>query len=261
MKPDELKEKLIDIEKNNFGVDNVNVFETAFAMMQNIGSIDPVLRDELIYHTFHQWTINGVLSTDQMRHILYLCLDDEHLFYKIGEKNTDSVFTRTFSVLLIPLAFYVDSKVKFLSENEVNNVKDKVIQYLKSENDVRGYVMGKGWAHSTAHAADALEDIAKSEYIGHDALLEILAAIKGKICIDHYTYINNEDERMAVATLSVFGRALLGNDEIANWIKSFCFIKKTRKSPEDLHLAINTKNFLRSLYFMIYDQKDRKSVV
>lgn len=229
-------------------------------MMQNIGAVDYELRDKLIYSTLNRWAINGVLSPRQMKSLLKTCIDDRHLFYGIGERDTDSVFTRTFSVLIIPLAFFADRKEKFLSEHDVIDIKDKVIRYLELEKDLRGFVEGKGWAHSTAHASDALEDIARSEYIGHDALQEILAAIKHKICVDYYTYIHNEDDRMAVAALSVIKRSVLTNKETADWIRSFGNIEKSGTYPADLHLNMNIRNFLRSLYFIIYNDKNMQII-
>lgn len=248
----ELKKELLEIENNDFAPGNKDVFKTAMDMMRHIGSTDSDLR-ELIYDVFNKWIIKGIFTPSLMREILNKSLDGEHLFYKIGEKDTDSVFTRTFSVLIVPLALYMDQKQAYLTEDEIVNVKNKVISYLKLEEDLRGYVEGKGWAHSTAHGADALDDIAKSIFTGHDDLIEIIAAIKEKMCIEDYTYINEENERMAAAVLSVFERGLLKNEEIAYWINSFGSIK-TQGYNRSMHLAVNTKNFLKSMYFKIYNK-------
>ena len=252
-----LKEKLIKIKDDNYLLDDsVNVLEISLNMMQHIGSIDYELRDDLIYSTFRVWTINGVFTTEQMCQLLKICLDEEHLFYRIGERDTDSVFTRSFSALIIPLAMYLDNNFKFLFKQEIIEIKEKLIKYMELENDYRGYVKCKGWAHSIAHVADALEDVVKSDYISRDELLEILDAIKTKICINDYVYINNEDERMVMAVMSAFNRKLLQDDEIIKWIKSFVSIKKIGKYPEELYLISNIKTFLRSLYFKMLYQKD-----
>lgn len=122
------------------------------------------------------------------------------------------------------------------------------------EKDVRGYVKDKGWAHSTAHTADVLDELAQCESIEYKDLLDVLEAIKTKVCINNYCYVNQEDERMAVAIISIINRNLLHNKEITNWIKSFEDIKKANHYPEDHNLLINIKNFLRSIYFrLIYE--------
>ncbi|WP_346942024.1 DUF2785 domain-containing protein [Clostridium sp.] len=249
-----LKEKLIKIKMNGYiNNDPDNVIKISLDMMKCIGSVDYELRDELIYSTFVKWTINNVITSEQMHQLLKISLDEEHLFYKIGEKDTDSVFTRTFSLLFIPLALYLDSNTKFLTKEETIYIKDRVIKYLELEKDIRGYVVEKGWAHSTAHGADALDEIAKSQYINYDELLEILHAIKNRVCINNYTYINKEDDRLVTAVMTVFSRNLIDDNEIVEWIKDFSNIEKTGKYPEEHHLIVNIRNFLRSLYFeMLY---------
>ncbi|WKL04845.1 DUF2785 domain-containing protein [Paenibacillus amylolyticus] len=37
-----------------------------------------------------------------------------------------------------------------------------------------GYADNKGWAHASAHAADAVEDLAQSPYLERADLLELL---------------------------------------------------------------------------------------
>lgn len=251
-----LKEKLIKIKVNGYiNNDSANVIEIALDMMKYIGSVDSELRDELIYSTFLKWTINNVFTSEQMYQLLKISLDEEHLFYKIGEKDTDSVFTRTFSLLFIPLVLYLDSNTNFLTKEETIAIKDKVIKYLELEKDMRGYVVDKGWAHSTAHAADTLDEIAKSQYINYDELLEILHAIKTRVCINNYTYINKEDDRMVTAIMTVFSRNLIDDNKIVEWIKGLGDIEKTGKYPEEHHLIMNTRNLLRSLYFEMLHQK------
>ena len=49
-----------------------------------------------------------------------------------------------------------------LSEEQLYSVAEQVLEYVYLEEDVRGYVEGKGWAHSTAHAADALDALART---------------------------------------------------------------------------------------------------
>jgi len=252
-----LKEKLIKIKEDNYLIDDsINAFDISLNMMSYLGSVDSELRDRLIYSTFLKWTINGVYTSEQMRQLLKISLDDAHLFYRIGERDTDSVFTRSFSVLIIPLVLYFDSSNRFLTKEEIINIKEKLIEYMELENDFRGYVEYKGWAHSMAHVADALDDIAQSDYINHDDLLDLLDAIKMKMSVINYAYINEEDERMVIATMSVFNRKLLEDNEIIKWIKGFVNIAKTGKHPEELYRKANTKIFLRSLYFKMLNQKN-----
>lgn len=144
-----LKEKLIQIESDEYKVSgSMNAFEIAQEMMKYMGDIDSELRDNLIYSTFAEWIGHGEFTENQLSELLHISLDEQHLFYGIGEKDTDSVFTRTFSVLIIPLIMGKDREQPFLSKEEVMFTKKKLMKYMELEQDLRGYVEEMGWAHS-----------------------------------------------------------------------------------------------------------------
>lgn len=256
-----LKETLKEIKNNDFKVPNdLNTFELALKMIEYVGDSDPELRDMLIYEILSKWIEDGAFTSKQLKELLNISLDENHLFYKIGEEETDSVFTRSFSVLIVAAIIYFHRKENFLSGSELKNVKEKTVEYMICEKDVRGYVKDSGWAHSAAHTADALDQLAQCEGIEKKDLLDILEAIKTKVCISSYCYVNQEDERMAVAIISAISRSLLNNEEITNWIKSFEDIKKTNPCPEYHNLLINIKNFLRSIYFRLIYENNHEAI-
>ncbi len=251
----QLKEKLTQIEKDEYKVPaTMNAFEIGLEMMMYIGDIDPELRDNLIYSTFAEWIDRGEFTEEQVRELLHICLDEQHLFYGIGENETDSVFTRTFSVLIVPLVMGKDRDQRFLSKEEVILIKKKLIAYMNLEQDYRGYVEEKGWAHAIAHVSDGLEAIAQSPFLEREDLIDILNAIQPKFLVNNYVYINKEDERNVSAIISVFNRELLTDHEIHSWIQSFGEKKKVGNHPEDDIQYMNMKCLLRSLYFRILDQ-------
>src|SRR5512139_2560214 len=98
----QLKEKLQVYAENEFrppAQDELS--ELVPAMLHHIGSTDSVLRDDLIYSAFATWiTDHDAIDHEQLRSMLPTVLDEEHLLYKVGEQDTDSVFTRAVSVLL-----------------------------------------------------------------------------------------------------------------------------------------------------------------
>ena len=109
--PKQLKELLFKLKNENFAnLSDIDVNKLINGMLENIGSIDPDLRDELIYGSFHIMFLKTNVLNDYFRDILNVCTNNDHLFYKIGEQNSDSVFTRSFSVLLIPLILYKHRK-------------------------------------------------------------------------------------------------------------------------------------------------------
>lgn len=256
-----LKEKLKEIEKDNFRVPgNADAFGLAMSMTEYIGDLDAELRDELVYSTFSKWIIGGVFTADQLKTLLALCLDKSHMFYRIGGQGEDSVFTRSFSALITGSIIYYHRQHNFLTSDELKTAKDKLVRYMLEEKDVRGYVEGKGWAHSAAHTADVLDELALCEPLESVELLEILQAVKSKVCISCYAYVNEEDERMATPVVNIIKRNVLDKAAIINWVNSFQDIRKTRVYPEYHNLIMNTKNFLRSVYFRLLYEKDHEVI-
>lgn len=251
-KIEELKRLLTIIKKNEWKVpDDIDINELTFIMLKNIGSLDEELRDYLILEMFENIIEKSKISYDQMKKLLNLCLTSNHLFYGLGKEHDDSVFNRTFTMLVIGNIVNANNSAekKFLNKEEVLVVYRKVMEYCTKEIDFRGYVDGKGWAHSTAHASDTLSALAQSEYIGHDELMGILRTIKDKICIDIYTYINREEERLTNAFMYSYYRNLIKNEEIINWIYCFQDAESSDKAPNREHLRENRKKFFIALYF------------
>jgi hypothetical protein len=252
-----LKEQLRKIKENNYAInDEIDSFTLALRMLEKIGSPDPELRDTLIYNVIGNWIINGIFTPDQLRKLLNISLNEKHLFLKLGEKETDSVFTRTFSVLIIPLILMIHVRKNFLSEAEIMEVKEKVFTYTISEQDLRGYVKGKGWAHAMAHAADTLNLLVKYHFTDREDLLKILRIIQKKFSINEYVYINAEEERMITVVMSILKRDILTASEMVSWIKSFEEYITTNSEPEEDIRIHNIKHFLSSMYFRLRQEID-----
>jgi len=256
-----LKQKLQQIRAVDFATDQMEQpYELALHMMRHIGSPDPVLRDELIYMTLATWIGQNIFSDEHLKHLLNLALDDEHLFYRIGEQGTDSVFTRTFSVLILPPILSIDRQHSFLKQEDMVLVLKCLTAYLKGEKDVRGYVEDKGWAHAPAHAADAVEDLAQSPYLKGAELQELLHALSIKVMESSAAYIYDEDQRMAQAAVTILSRNLLEQEELAEWIeqlqsKRSGVANEGRTLQEINQMSLNIRLFMQSLYFAIQDNK------
>ena len=259
-----LKIQLKNIWENDWNIpQDVDIYALSLEMMDNIGSTDPELRDMLILELLYNIISCEKISYNQMKELLKLSLSDNHLFYKIGGNADDSVFKRTFPLCIINMILNLNNECddSFLSEEDILHVYNEVLRYFRNEKDVRGYVDIKGWAHSSAHTGDVLCSLSESKVIKHMELIEILQAIKEKICINTYTYINREDERLINAVVSILDRNILTDEEIINWINSFKNIEYIDKYPEDDHLRINRKMFMRSLYFRLKKINTNKKLI
>ena len=98
-----LKERLSGIAQDGFRVaDETEVWPLAVRMMECLGSTDPELRDTLIYRTLRSWS-GSYLDTRRLDALLRIALDDEHLTLGLGEPESDAVFMRSFSSLVVAL--------------------------------------------------------------------------------------------------------------------------------------------------------------
>lgn len=264
MNEKKFKNQLIEIKENNWAIpEDIDAYDLTLELMDNIGSTDSELRDGLIFRLLMMIIRTKKISFDQMEELLTICLSERHLFNGVGKIEDDSVFNRTFTSLVIAGILRVNYKEqeKFLSESQIKHVYKEVLKYLRTEKDLRGYVEFKGWAHSTAHTADMLCGLASSKGIDHNELLEILQVIKEKVCVDTYTYINEEDERLINAFICVICREIVSDEEIIDWINNFQNVEDVKQCPQYEHLRINRKNFLRSLYFRLKNEDDAEGVL
>jgi hypothetical protein len=256
----QLKQQLIDIKANNWSIpSDIDKYELALEMLENIGSIDPELRDELILELLFNMIVESHLTDEEIKNLLELLLSEKHLFYNIGKIEDDSVFNRAFTLLITEaiLHRHNQNEENLFTEEEIKRICTEVIRYSRQEKDVRGYVEIKGWAHSTGHTGDVLNAIAQCAEIKKPELIAILEAIKDKVCINYYAYINNEDERLICAVMEIIKKEILNDEEFINWIKSFENIEKTGKYPEDHNLISNHKNFLSALYFRLKRRNEK----
>jgi hypothetical protein len=250
----ELKRILIEIksgEKAWIDVDRIVVIKS---MITHIGSTDADLRDQLIYTSFFKMIIEEkLLESDLLIELLDICLGE--LLYKgLGENDTDSVFTRSFTTLLIALIIYRDNNENFLTQSTIDKLKDRLIQYINNEKDLRGYVPGKGWAHSVAHVADAFDELVRNPKISGGLYPEILQPLWNKMFISDSVYIHHEDERMVTPIV-----AMLNNDmdveEIDRLIQNVPAEMKVHKEhlAEEQYwfLVFNCRAFLKSFYMKI----------
>lgn len=103
-----IKSFLKDVRDNNYKVPNgTDIDQVVHEMIKHIGSIDDELRDKLIYGTLYRWIMNQELSIELVRQVLYVTLDDDHLFYGIGDNDQDTVFTRSFQPCSFRLLYII----------------------------------------------------------------------------------------------------------------------------------------------------------
>lgn len=251
LKEDDLKEILKELQSGVRTWQHKDHTDLIQSMMLHIGSLDSELRDDLIYGSFYDLIHEkNLLEHAHLTELLEECLN--HLLYKgIEERESDLVFTRTFTSLLIALILFRDNADDFLSQQKIADCKDKILAYLAAEKDVRGYVPVKGWAHSVAHTADAINELVKNPKLNKASYIKIVRALYNAILQENYAFIHNEDERILVPIFTMLGHGL-EVQEIINLLQVLPATLKVKKEQLDVQhhriLVFNCKSFVKSFY-------------
>lgn len=229
------------------------------AALPHLGSTDGYLRDKLAYPIMARIVLDErgtyPVADAQLEELLLICIDQEHLFYRIGEVGTDSVFMRTFSNLIVAAILYADDRTPKISEPVARRVLVAALTYSRQERDYRGYLLGgKGWAHSVAHLADVLDECAKNRYttaVDYTAILETLAYLAHlpePLCYQ-------EDERLAFVAHGIIMRRSVDLASLRAWIASLAIAPEGDVLEDEgvvsFIQATNARDFLRSLYFQL----------
>lgn len=252
------KESLLQLTESSHSLSSLNTLNISEQnqfieqLLEHMGSIDSQLRDDLIYTTWNYWITQDILSKEQLNYILSKSFDDQHLYYKLGEQATDSVFTRSFSLLLIAVLIEAHHRNSFIAEEHLDIMHQQLIHYMLHEKDSRGYVEEKGWAHAIAHGADVIESFAKSSLIASQ-YVEWLKTIRNIICLSTNVYVHFEDERLARACMTILNANSLTDHSIENWICSFTDWNRSDLWHQEYIRIFNVKNFLSCLYFKLID--------
>ncbi|WP_405176720.1 DUF2785 domain-containing protein [Paenibacillus sp. FSL H8-0261] len=231
-------------------------------MLEYIGDPQPKLRDDLIYSTFYKWINEKQWFSDaELRELLLILLDEQHLFYHIGSKEDQAVFTRTFSVLIVALILQRHREQAFLDSAEFTNVKEALIRYYEEEQDLRGFLPEEGWAHAAAHGADALDELVLCSESDAAIREEVLAVIQRMLYNDQHIFSDEEDERIATIVATMIDHHLLPQQSIVDWIRNLEQCGGWPRSRGQYVARVNTKNFVRSLYFRLLPLKNNPAMV
>lgn len=251
----DLQLMLTDVRNRKVCLHELDETRVIQSMLYHIGSTDPELRDQLIYTLFYRFIIEeNQLTEEQLADMLHTTLK-YHLFHGIGEAASDTVFTRSFSTLLIALIVHQDRQQGFLSEPDVEMLKAKLLAYLDCEIDTRGYVPTKGWAHAIAHVADAFDELVMHPQLDETEFSEILEALWSKVMIPT-VYLHDEDERLLNPIFALLHRGMDEHEIITllEGLPARLSLQKQQLEPEQYwHVVCNVKVFLKSFFVKSFE--------
>lgn len=217
-----------------------------------LGDVDPDLRDGLALPALATWVERGVYDD------LLPGLGDgmaSGLSVGLGESDTDSVFRRSFSVLILGCCIARDNERRLVPGDKVLEWGDRIATWLLGEQDLRGYVPDKGWAHAVTHGADALGALADSPHVGVGELTVLLDVISERLVAPvDALFSAGEPDRLAQAAMSVLRRDQVPFDLVEVWVGTLAVAARRRHDGTDRDPYLrggNAEAFLRALYLQL----------
>jgi hypothetical protein len=216
-----------------------------------LGDVDPYRRDQIAYPTLATWVAEGVYDD------LLAGLGDgmtAGLTVGIGEQESDSVFRRSFSVLVLGECVERATNVDVVPDETVLRWGDRIAGWLVRERDLRGFVPGKGWAHAVAHGADALGTLAEHRAMGRLELTVLLDVVADRLLLPTpYRFLHGEDDRLALATMRVLRRDVVALEVLEPWVARLAAASRPSFEGDGDPYAVtgNVQAFLRALHLQL----------
>jgi hypothetical protein len=228
-----------------------SLVEMTEELTRMLGDPDPDVRDGIAFPTIATWIDEGVYDD------LLIGLGDgmsHGLVVGLGRVSDDTIFRRSFSALVLTECIDRSTNAGLASAEVVLRWGDQVMGWLSREKDLRDFVPGKGWAHAMAHGADALAALARSPYVGRLELTVVLDVIADRLLDPANTsWISGEDDRLALATMQVLQRNVLGLDVLEPWVVRVAEGARGsgNASENPFRVAGNVQAYLRSLHLQL----------
>ena len=220
----------------------------SLALLDNLASPDPRLRDELSLTLLDRLIESNRLSAADRECLAVAAIDDQHLASRLGASGDDSVFARTFAVLVVAALVEHDRDRQELVPSTVGRLADAVLTYAARERDFRGYVPGQGWAHAAAHTADALACLAAHPAVPASVVPTILQRIRDLASVTVPLGFL-EDDRLALAAYRIMRLDKASADIVTAWLQAFAVPPDEMDVGPGTIMGSNQEHFLRSLYF------------
>lgn len=175
-------------------------------LVDDLRSPDPAVRDDGAFGALAGLAGDGAL--------------DDHLV-ELGSRGVEllgdtEVQARSFGALLLALVVDRDTRTGRAGEASVRSWLGAVRHWYPDEPDTRGWHDDLGWLHAVAHGADVVGELAASPWLGPDDLGALLDVLVERALAPTTTYwVQNEDDRVAVAMMAVLRRGEVAEKDVA----------------------------------------------
>jgi len=224
-------------------------------LVSMLGDPDPRRRDGLAYPVLATWISNGVYDD------LLVWLGDGitvGLRHRLGANGDDTVLRRSFSALILAEVVRHDNEMQLLGSDAVLRWGDRATSWFVREQDLRGWVPGRGWAHAVAHGADLLGQLARSRHFGPMELTVLLDVVADRLLEPtSYVWRHGEEDRLAYAVMIVLHRNLVSFPVLEAWVSRLGAAMRRKPARGQASAewptasTANTTAFLRALHVQL----------
>jgi hypothetical protein len=234
-------------------------------LLSYLGSPSSELREEIAYALLDAWIHRDYYSHAELWEIAIHLL--HNLTIGLGERQSDTIFLRSFSLLILSEIVHYDLSHLTLSGSEMQQLLDQALAYFEAEQDLRGFDSEKGWIHAIAHAADLLWVLAQHPAVSVSDLERIMNTLAEKITAPVvHIYLYGEEERLVRTVMGVLQRDLLMLPFLTTWMERLTHppgyiawsesfesgkLMEVVRSKAETCARHNARTFLYSLYFQL----------
>ncbi|MBF5045772.1 DUF2785 domain-containing protein [Aggregicoccus sp. 17bor-14] len=225
----------------------------ALALVDCLGSPDPLLRDEVAFEALSTWMRGKLLSVPTV-HALYVRLLPEL-------SRTDAVgFRQPFSALVLSEVARVDRLQPFLTPEERERLVEAAAQSLSRVRDYRGFEERSGWRHGVAHGADLLLQLAMHPALTRSQADRMLEALAVQVApAGGHAYVFGEPGRLARPVFAIASKGLYTPAEWTAWLSRVTALPggmQALKTSAGLARRHDVLGFLQSLYVALQEGED-----
>lgn len=168
-----------------------------FEILRQLASTNPAYRDRGAFYFLANLISNKALSREQLRWIANYLVADDRLFSHILEPVNDAVFQRSFSLLLLSQLLTVDNQLNFIDDQLLGRIIDQTAAYALLEQDGRGFVGEKGWAHAFTNIGNVWDLLCSNPKVKRSDKILLLATQLVGYHNCPIPFVAGEDSRVA----------------------------------------------------------------
>ena len=181
-----------------------------------LSSTDPTLRDGIAYEALAAWIHRDhLLRADELELVRKKLVGQARKGVDGGD--ADEIFGRSFALLGLSVLAAQDIRQPFMSPAARAEVLGLGLAALEREQDLRGFVVDKGWAHITAHSADLLKFLARNPKTTPAQATLIVEHVAERVRTAGIVFVWGEDARLAAALDAVAERADVDPTPLSTW--------------------------------------------